>query len=91
MTESYIPQALDYPSLKFDLGENAQMIRETVRRFAQDNIAPIAAQVDRDNVFPNGLWPQFGELGLLGVTVEEEYGEGGFAGGSGGGGDGERA
>ncbi|MDD9900167.1 MAG: isovaleryl-CoA dehydrogenase [Alphaproteobacteria bacterium] len=74
MTESYTPKALDYPSLKFDLGENAAMIRETVRRFAQDKITPIAADVDRKNEFPNALWPEMGALGLLGMTVEEEYG-----------------
>ena len=76
--ESYVPKALDYPSLKFDMGENADMIRETVRAFAQDNIAPIAAAVDRSNEFPNGLWPEFGKLGLLGITVEEEYGGSGL-------------
>jgi isovaleryl-CoA dehydrogenase len=76
--ESYTPKALDYPSLKFDLGENAEMIRDTVRRFAQNTIAPIAADVDHTNEFPNHLWPQFGELGLLGITVEEEFGGSGL-------------
>ncbi|HEX2753550.1 MAG TPA: isovaleryl-CoA dehydrogenase, partial [Alphaproteobacteria bacterium] len=56
----------------------ASMIRETVRNFAQDNIAPIAAEVDRANEFPNGLWMEFGKLGLLGITVEEEYGGSGM-------------
>jgi isovaleryl-CoA dehydrogenase len=78
MTESYTPKAIDYPTLQFDLGENASMIRETVRSFAQDNIAPIAAEVDRANEFPNGLWMEFGKLGLLGITVEEEYGGSGM-------------
>lgn len=78
MTESYTPKALDYPTLQFDLGENAALIRETVRNFAQDNIAPIAAEVDRANEFPNGLWMEFGKLGLLGITVEEEYGGSGM-------------
>ncbi len=78
MTESYTPKAIDYPTLQFDLGENASMIRETVRNFAQDNIAPIAAEVDRANEFPNGLWMEFGKLGLLGITVEEEYGGSGM-------------
>ena len=78
MTESYLPKALDYPTLSFDLGENATLIRETVRNFAQDNIAPIAAEVDRANEFPNGLWAEFGKLGLLGITVEEEYGGSGM-------------
>lgn len=72
--ESYQAKALDYPSLKFDLGENADMIRDTVRKFAQGTIAPIAAEVDHINEFPNHLWPEFGTLGLLGMTVEEEYG-----------------
>jgi len=72
--ESYTAQALDYPSLKFQLGEHADMLREAVRNFAQGELAPIAAQVDHDNEFPNHLWPKFGELGLLGITVEEEYG-----------------
>jgi isovaleryl-CoA dehydrogenase len=77
-TESYTPKALDYPSLRFDLGEHADMLRETVRGFAQDKIAPRAAEIDRTNQFPNELWPQFGELGLLGITVEEEYGGSGM-------------
>ncbi|MEZ0259888.1 MAG: isovaleryl-CoA dehydrogenase [Alphaproteobacteria bacterium] len=72
--ESYVPKALDYPSLRFDLGENADAIRDAVRKFAQDRIAPIAADVDHSNEFPNELWPEMGSLGLLGVTVSEEYG-----------------
>jgi isovaleryl-CoA dehydrogenase len=76
--ESYVPKALDYPSLKFDLGENADAIRDTVRKFAQDRIAPIAADVDHSNEFPNELWPEMGALGLLGVTVAEEYGGSGL-------------
>jgi alkylation response protein AidB-like acyl-CoA dehydrogenase len=78
MPESYTAKALDYPSLGFDLGEEADMIRETVRNFAQDNIAPIAAEVDHANEFPNGLWAEFGKLGLLGITVAEEYGGSGM-------------
>src|SRR3982750_2317673 len=58
----------------FDLGETADAIRETVRAFAQDKIAPRAEEIDRSNVFPRDLWPQMGELGLHGITVEEEYG-----------------
>ncbi|HEX2591607.1 MAG TPA: isovaleryl-CoA dehydrogenase [Rhizomicrobium sp.] len=64
----------EYPSLDFDLGETADMLRETVRSFCADKIAPIADEVDRTNTFPRHLWPQLGELGLLGITVEEEYG-----------------
>ncbi|PHS19198.1 MAG: acyl-CoA dehydrogenase [Kangiella sp.] len=64
--------------LNFNLGETADMIRETVRGFSAKEIAPIAEQVDRDNEFPNHLWLKFGELGLLGMTVEEEFGGSGL-------------
>ncbi|MBO6904325.1 MAG: acyl-CoA dehydrogenase family protein, partial [Parvibaculum sp.] len=66
--------ANDYPSLDFDLGETADMIRDTVRAFTADKITPRAADIDRTNEFPRDLWPELGELGLLGITVEEEYG-----------------
>ncbi|MEP0707032.1 isovaleryl-CoA dehydrogenase [Parvibaculum sp.] len=66
--------ANDYPSLDFDLGETADMIRDTVRAFTADRITPRAADIDRTNEFPRDLWPELGELGLLGITVEEEYG-----------------
>ena len=62
------------PGLDFQLGEMADTIRETTRRFADDKIAPIAAEIDRTDEFPRHLWPQMGELGLHGITVEEEYG-----------------
>ena len=62
------------PSFQFGLGETAEAIRETTARFAADRIAPIAAQVDATNTFPRELWPQMGELGLHGITVEEEFG-----------------
>jgi isovaleryl-CoA dehydrogenase len=62
------------PSLEFGLGETADAIRETTARFAADKIAPIAARIDETNTFPRELWPQMGELGLHGVTVEEEHG-----------------
>jgi len=62
------------PSFDFDLGETADAIRETTSRFAADAIAPLAAEIDRTNDFPRQLWPQMGELGLHGITVEEEYG-----------------
>ncbi len=58
----------------FALGETADMIRDTTRRFADDRIAPIARQVDESNVFPRDLWPEMGALGLHGITVEEEHG-----------------
>jgi isovaleryl-CoA dehydrogenase len=60
--------------LDFALGEMADAIRETTRRFAADRIAPLAAEIDEKDWFPRDLWPQMGELGLHGITVEEEYG-----------------
>jgi isovaleryl-CoA dehydrogenase len=60
--------------LNFDLGETADMIRETVASFAQNEIAPRAAEIDRTDTFPRDLLPKMGELGLLGITVEEEWG-----------------
>jgi isovaleryl-CoA dehydrogenase len=60
--------------LNFELGESIALLRETVRRFAFEEIAPIAAQVDRDNHYPRNIWPKLGELGLLGITVDEAYG-----------------
>ena len=62
------------PNLEFGLGESADMIRDTTARFAADQIAPLAAEIDRTNTFPRDLWPRMGELGLHGVTVEEEFG-----------------
>ncbi len=68
----------EYPSLNFNLGETADMLRDMVRSFTSDHIAPIADEVDRSNEFPRHLWPMLGELGLHGVTVEEEYGGAGM-------------
>src|ERR1700753_2830632 len=62
------------PSMDFGLGETADAIRDTTARFAQDRIAPIAAEVDATNTFPRALWPEMGDLGLHGITVEEEWG-----------------
>ena len=62
----------------FDLGETAEAIRETVRNFAQNEIAPRADAIDKTNQFPIDLWPKLGELGLHGITVEEEYGGAGL-------------
>lgn len=62
------------PALDFDLGETANAIRETTARFAADQIAPLAAEIDRTNTFPRALWPQMGALGLHGITVEEADG-----------------
>lgn len=60
--------------MDFGLGETADAIRETTARFAADRIAPMAADIDRDNHFPRELWPEMGDLGLHGITVEEEFG-----------------
>jgi isovaleryl-CoA dehydrogenase len=60
--------------MKFDLGEDVNALREMVHRWAQERVMPIAAEVDRSNAFPNALWREMGDLGLLGITVPEEYG-----------------
>ena len=60
--------------LNFELGESIALLRETVHRFALNEIAPIAAEVDRKNGYPRDIWLKLGELGLLGITVDEEYG-----------------
>lgn len=64
--------------MEFDLGEDVNALREMVHRWAQDRIKPLAAATDRDNAFPNELWPEMGELGLLGITVPEEFGGAGM-------------
>ena len=64
----------EFPSLNFGLGEDIDMLREAVKAFASEQIAPQAAEIDRSNEFPMDLWRKLGELGLLGITVEEEYG-----------------
>jgi len=64
----------EYPSLSFDLGDTADMLRDSVRSFASDKIAPRAEEIDSSNEFPIDLWPQMGELGLHGITVDEDYG-----------------
>jgi isovaleryl-CoA dehydrogenase len=66
------------PGLDFGLGSDVEMLRDTVRSFASDKIAPHADEIDRSNSFPRQLWPQLGELGLLGITVEEEIGGAGM-------------
>lgn len=64
--------------MDFGLGEDVSALRETVRRFAQERIAPIAAEIDRSNEFPAGLWAELGALGLLGVTADPDYGGSGM-------------
>ncbi len=61
-------------SMTFDLGEDVNALREMVHRWAQERVKPMAGEIDRSNVFPAELWPEMGALGLLGITVEEEYG-----------------
>jgi isovaleryl-CoA dehydrogenase len=63
-----------YPALDFDLGPDVELLRDSVRSFSADEIAPIAAEIDKTDQFPRQLWPKMGELGLHGITVEEEYG-----------------
>ena len=65
---------MTYPTLNFALGETTDMLRETVHGFAQAEIAPRAADIDRTNQFPMNLWRKMGDVGLLGITVAEEYG-----------------
>jgi isovaleryl-CoA dehydrogenase len=67
-----------YPTLNFDLGETADLLRDTVQAFASAEIAPRAAAIDRDNHFPMDLWRKMGDLGLHGITVSEEYGGAGM-------------
>ncbi len=65
-------------TLNFALGEEFDALRDTVQAWAQDRVAPLAAEIDRTNVFPAHLWREMGELGLLGITVPEEYGGAGM-------------
>ena len=69
---------VDFPTLNFNLGETADMIRQSVQSFADAEIAPRAADIDRENEFPADLWRKMGDLGVLGITVEEEYGGSGL-------------
>jgi len=63
-----------FPSLDFDVGQDIEMLRDSVQHFAAKEIAPRAAEMDRCNEFPMDLWRKFGVLGLLGITVGETYG-----------------
>ncbi len=65
-------------SMNFDLGEDVNALRDMVHRWAQDRVKPMAAQIDADNTFPPELWPELGELGLLGITVDEAHGGAGM-------------
>jgi isovaleryl-CoA dehydrogenase len=71
-----IPNQL--PAFDFDLGDTADMLRDTVMSFTADHVTPLAAEMDQNNVWPKGLWRKMGDAGLLGVTVEEEYGGAGM-------------
>jgi isovaleryl-CoA dehydrogenase len=62
------------PAFDFSLGETIEMLRDSTWAFAQKEVAPLAAEIDRTNIFPRALWPKLGALGLLGITVEPEYG-----------------
>src|SRR3954454_23009521 len=66
------------PAMSFDLGESADMLRDSVEAFATDEIKPRAANIDKSNDFPMDLWPKMGRLGVLGITVAEEYGGAGM-------------
>ena len=65
---------MNLPGLNFDLSEELTMLRDTVRHFAENEIAPLAQQIDESDQFPMDLWPKLSELGVLGLTVSEEYG-----------------
>jgi isovaleryl-CoA dehydrogenase len=65
---------VDLPGLSFPLGDDIEMLRDTVRNFARKEIAPRAAETDRTDQFPMDLWRKFGDLGLLGITANEAYG-----------------
>ncbi len=67
-----------YPTLDFHLGENADLLLESVHHFAENEIAPLAADIDRNNAFPLALWKALGDMGLLGITASEEYGGAGM-------------
>jgi len=69
---------MSYPMLNFALGETHDMLREQVQSFVSHEITPRAAQIDRDNLFPADLWRKLGDMGLLGITVPEEYGGAGM-------------
>ena len=67
-----------YSEFNFGLGETLDMLREQINGFAASEIAPRAEAIDHDNLFPNDLWKKFGDMGLLGITVDEAYGGSGM-------------
>jgi isovaleryl-CoA dehydrogenase len=69
---------MNYPMLNFGLGETLDMLRDQVQAFVASELAPRAAQIDKDNLFPADMWRKFGEMGLLGITVDEQYGGAGL-------------
>src|SRR5690606_3742787 len=75
---SFLEGPMFTASMKFHLGDEIEALRDMVHRWAQDRVKPMAAEIDRANAFPAGLWKEMGELGLLGITVPEEYGGAGM-------------
>ena len=69
---------MEFPQLNLNLGETAELLRDSVRQFSENEIAPRATEIDENNTFPNDLWKKMGDLGLLGITVEETYGGSGM-------------
>jgi isovaleryl-CoA dehydrogenase len=69
---------MSYPTLQYGHDEEIGLLRQTLSQFAAQEIAPRAAEIDRNNEFPNDLWPKLGQLGLLGITIPEEYGGSGM-------------
>ena len=63
-------------SMEFELGDDITAMRETVHRWSQDRLKPMAADIDRENYFPEKLWREMGELGILGITVDDYGGAG---------------
>ena len=68
-----------YPTLDFNLGSDIDLLRDAVYQFSQTKIAPLAEEIDKNNNFPMELWPLLGEMGLLGITVDEKYGGAGMS------------
>ena len=68
----------EIPGFNFDLGETVDLLRDTVRSFSDDEIAPRANLIEQNNDFPKDLWTKLGDIGVLGITVEEEYGGAGM-------------